>query len=159
MTTKTTRLRKVKKNVRRRTLHKLGGDIIILNLSNDKRVEYNVDDCLGKGAYAVVYKGFLYENEEKTQVAIKELEYDQEDDVSGQTKTKADKELEILTKCEEYPHPNIVKYYGHFKDDEKKNIILLLNYVTKRYTNIYTNRKKKLVISIKLAVYYRLHVG
>jgi len=81
-----------------------------------KIAEFQLGNCIGKGAFGQVYKGINLDTGEV--VAIKQIDLQ---NVSGVELDSVMSEIELLAKLS---HPNIVRYISFLKTPEKLNIIL-----------------------------------
>ncbi|ORX54202.1 Pkinase-domain-containing protein [Piromyces finnis] len=78
--------------------------------------QFQLGDCIGKGAFGSVYRALNLENGEV--VAIKQLKLNK---ISKSELDVIMTEIDLLKKLK---HPNIVKYYGFIKTKDFLNIIL-----------------------------------
>ncbi|KAK8175802.1 cell division control protein 15, cdc15 [Phyllosticta citrichinensis] len=78
--------------------------------------DYQLGDCLGKGAFGSVYRALNWNNGET--VAIKQVKLT---DVPKNELSVIMTEIDLLKKLN---HPNIVKYHGFVKDNQSLYIIL-----------------------------------
>ena len=66
-------------------------------------IKYSKKDFLGQGAFAKVYKGYMYDGNSKQNIAIKEISKNE------YTSDPMEREVPILEKCN---HENIIKFIG-----------------------------------------------
>jgi serine/threonine protein kinase len=78
--------------------------------------DYQLNDCLGRGAFGSVYRAFNWSNGET--VAIKQIRLA---DLPKAELTTITQEIELLKNLQ---HPNIVKYHGSVRDSNNLYIIL-----------------------------------
>eukprot|EP00158_Paraphelidium_tribonemae_P004665 Partr_v1_DN26898_c2_g1_i3_m40903 putative mitogen-activated protein kinase kinase kinase len=78
--------------------------------------EYQLGDCIGKGAFGTVYRGLNVDTGEV--VAIKQFELDK---IGGGEIESLISEIRILSDLE---HPNIVRYVDFVKSERHLNIVL-----------------------------------
>jgi len=78
--------------------------------------QFQLGDCIGKGAFGSVYRALNLENGEV--VAIKQLK------LNKISKSELDVIMTEINLLKKLKHPNIVKYYGFIKTKDFLNIIL-----------------------------------
>ncbi|PVU91853.1 hypothetical protein BB561_004169 [Smittium simulii] len=78
---------------------------------------YQIGDCIGRGAYGAVFRAL--DTKTGCVVAIKQfkIDHDEAEDVLETANT----EIDVLKAIS---HPNILKYYGHYKTESELNLIL-----------------------------------
>jgi cyclin-dependent kinase len=77
-------------------------NVIVINKN-----EYKVIDLLGKGTYGTVYKAIPKKNPKEV-VAIKQINFEKEEEAQEGLPSTALREIAILKKMD---HPNIIKFF------------------------------------------------
>ena len=124
----------------------------LLHCENIKDL-YDIQNKIGEGKYATVYKG-VYKISERI-VAIKVLE---KENLSSNELNMIQNEIDILKICQ---HPNIVKLYDVIEDDEKMHIIMeliegpdLFCHLEKKNFDINELEANKIVHQLSSALFY-----
>ena len=114
---------------------------------------YNIQNKIGEGKYASVYKG-IHKASERI-VAIKTLE---KENLNSNEFNMIQNEIDILKICQ---HPNIVKLYDVIEDTEKIHIIMeliegpdLFSYLEKKKFDITEFEANKIINKLLSALYY-----
>jgi tRNA A-37 threonylcarbamoyl transferase component Bud32 len=114
---------------------------------------YNIQNKIGQGKYAPVYKG-MHKTKERI-VAIKILE---KENISANEINMIKNEIDILKICQ---HPNIVKLYDVIEDSEKIHIIMeliegpdLFSYLEKKNFDINESEASKIIYELSSALFY-----
>ena len=124
----------------------------LLHCENIKDL-YDIQNKIGEGKYATVYKG-VYKISERI-AAIKVLE---KENLSSNELNMIQNEIDILKICQ---HPNIVKLYDVIEDDEKMHIIMeliegpdLFCHLEKKNFDINELEANKIVHQLSSALFY-----
>ena len=114
---------------------------------------YDLQNKIGEGKYACVYRGINKISERI--VAIKILE---KENISSDEFNMIQNEIDILKICQ---HPNIVKLYDVIEDSEKIHIIMelvegpdLFSYLEKKDFNISESEANKIINELSSALFY-----
>ena len=114
---------------------------------------YNIQNKIGKGRYASVYKG-IHKTSERI-VAIKTLE---KENLNTNEINMIKNEIDILKTCQ---HPNIVKLYDVIENEEKIHIIMellegpdLFSYLEKKNFDINELEASKIIYELSSALFY-----
>ena len=114
---------------------------------------YDIQNKIGKGKYASVYKG-IHKASERI-VAIKILE---KENLNANEINMIKNEIDILKICQ---HPNIVKLYDVIEDSEKIHIIMelvegpdLFSYLEKKNFDINELEASKIIYELSSVIYY-----
>ena len=114
---------------------------------------YNIQNKIGEGKYASVYRG-IHKASQRI-VAIKILE---KENLSSNEFNMIQNEIDILKICQ---HPNIVKLYDVIEDTEKIHIIMelivgpdLFGYLEKKNFDITELESNKIINKLSSALYY-----